>query len=110
MVLHSTQTMEAEATGLFKSEGTFQYWVDGSAALARVELIGSYESVEQGETHESSIQVIYRDRESYQIEEGTGEGDPPDIHEAPGCHGQPEAIAIVIGCPGPTEDSTTTVE
>ncbi len=109
-ILYSTQTMTGGAAGLVNLRVTFQTWVDAREPVARLEFEGEYTSMEEGKTLSGTSHVIIRDGSEYSTSEGEVGQDEPRAVEAEGCYGQPEAIAVVIGCPGPTETSTTSVE
>ena len=112
MVLHSTLRLTIEITGYLTSDGTFETWVDGVEAVARVKSGGGHEYTGTGEASEGSAHGIIRDGLEYSMSEGDTGQNEPQAAEAQGCYGQPRHITIIIlaGCPGPTEDSETIVE
>lgn len=95
-VFHTTSEFSGDTGGL-PAKGTSESWIDGERQAAR------YDTPASAETLEHTQIVVGRAR--YRP---ASEGEPVTKVEAPGCYGVPAALAV--GCPGPTEESTKSVE
>jgi hypothetical protein len=100
-VYHAEVEISQDA-GLFSYDATTEYWVDAERDLARQETEGA---LQDGQTQRS--QTIIAGGARYR---SATEDQPSTKVQARACHGANAAIASVIGCPGPTEESTKTVE
>lgn len=100
-VYHAEVEISQDA-GLFSYDATTEYWVDAERDLARQE---TEAALQDGQTQRS--QTIIAGGARYR---SATEDQPSTKVEARACHGANAAIASVIGCPGPTEESTKTVE
>lgn len=100
-VYHAEVEISQDA-GLFSYDATTEYWVDAERDLARQE---TEAALQDGQTQR--IQTIIAGGARYR---SATEDQPSTKVEARACHGTNAAIASVIGCPGPTEESTKTVE
>ncbi len=100
-VYHAEVEISQDA-GPFSYDATGEFWVDAERDLARQE---SQVTFGEGDTRRS--QVIIAGGARYTSAQ---EGQPASKHEASTCHGASAAVSSVIGCPGPLEESTKTVE
>jgi hypothetical protein len=100
-VYHAEVEISQDA-GPFSYDSTVEFWVDAERDLARQE---SQVTFGEGDTRRSHVIIAGGARYT-----SAQEGQPASKHEASTCHGANASIASVIGCPGPTEESTKTVE
>lgn len=99
-IFHSTITVEMSA-GPYSRTGTLERWVDAERDVAREEVTFT----PTNGTEQKSASVIANGG-NYRLEPY---GDV-SVTEPRSCHGATAAISLVLGCPGATEQSTTTIE
>ncbi len=99
-IFHSTIKTEMIG-GPFSHTGTLQKWVDAERDVAREEV-----SISPANSTPQKSASIIADGGNYWLER---HGDV-SVTEPQSCHGASAAISLVLGCPGPTDRLTTTVE
>jgi hypothetical protein len=100
-VYHAVVETDQEG-GPSSYEGTIEHWVDVEGDLARQESAMTF-----GDGNTIRAQGIVAGGARYRP---ASEGQPAGKVEASKCHGASAAVSSVIGCPGPTEESTRTAE
>jgi hypothetical protein len=99
-IFHSSVTVEVSAVP-YSHTGTIQRWVDAERDVAREDASFS----PANGTPQQTATVLANG--GYYHREPSGK---VSVGEPRTCHGASAAISLVLGCPGPTEQWTTTVE
>lgn len=98
-IFHSAITIEMSA-GLLSHTATMERWVDAEHDVARED--ATFKPTDG--TEQKSVKVIANGG-TYRNEHGG-----VSVTQPLSCHGATPAISLVLGCPGPPDQSTTTVE
>lgn len=105
MLYHQTVTLTTDA-GLYSQQGTFEVWVDVERNVARLELRADMTKAPEPASFDTTLIVIGEARYSVYREPDQR----VDTGTASTCYGVNQAVVAVLGCPGPLEESTTTLE
>jgi DNA-binding CsgD family transcriptional regulator len=84
-----------------------EQWIYPAGGNARIVMTGDLSGVSDGETVDESYssQTVVTEEVRYSVSDGSN-----SALEFPGCYGGSVAASVILGCPGPLEDLTTTVE
>lgn len=110
MLFHMSQTADSNA-GAYSYEGSMEWWVDAERTLVRREMTRTLEPM----GIEGEPQTIRFEGTAIMIDGAwrTLTSSPKSslrTTPAQACHGVSEAVSVVLGCPGFTEESTTSVD
>jgi hypothetical protein len=96
--------------GYYSMEGTRTLWADVGQDMAREE--GDATISSEGESYRDKWRSITVDGGEYRAphEDAAGASESGSKVRARTCHGANEAVSAVLGCPGWTEKSTTSLE